>query len=117
MSEREAELRRRIASNEDIHDTVCWFLEAIGAQAWADGGPRPDLSWFEQESLKLQILAPTTSQPGHDPQRIHPPIHPPIIPPPRIPPPRIRAVSGATVPEQHADRVVAEMLRWIVAER
>ena len=31
-------------------------------------------------------------------------------------PPRIQAVAGA-VPERHADRVVAEMLRWIVAER
>jgi hypothetical protein len=34
-----------------------------------------------------------------------------------VEPPRIHAVGGAVVPERHADRVVAEMLRWIVAER
>ena len=52
MSKHEAELRRRVANNDDIHDTMVWFLEAIGAQAYVDGGPEPDLSWFEREFLK-----------------------------------------------------------------
>jgi hypothetical protein len=29
-----------------------WFLAAIDAQACVDGGPEPDLSWFEREFLK-----------------------------------------------------------------
>jgi hypothetical protein len=60
MSKHEAELRRRVAnsanSDADIHDsiydTMVWFLEAVGAQAHLDGGPKPDLSWFEREFLK-----------------------------------------------------------------
>jgi hypothetical protein len=34
---------------------MCWFLSAIDAQACADGGPEPDLSWFELEFLKDNI--------------------------------------------------------------
>jgi hypothetical protein len=44
-----------------------------------------------------------------------PHIHPPRIGSPRIEPPRIQAVGA--VPQQHADRVVANMLRWIAAEQ
>jgi hypothetical protein len=49
---REAELRRRVSEGDAMYDTVSWFLVAIDAQAWADGGPEPDLSWFEREFLK-----------------------------------------------------------------
>jgi hypothetical protein len=53
VSEFEAELRRRLsAETVDIYDIMCWFLDAINAQACADGGPEPDLSWFEREFLK-----------------------------------------------------------------
>jgi hypothetical protein len=56
MSEHEAELRRRVANDDDIHDTMCWFLSAIGAQAYVDGGgQKPGLSRFEQDFLKANI--------------------------------------------------------------
>jgi hypothetical protein len=55
MSKCEAELRRRLSNRDDIYDTMCWFLSAIDAQACADGGPEPDLSWFEREFLKDNI--------------------------------------------------------------
>jgi hypothetical protein len=55
MSKHEAELRRRVADNDNTYDTMCWFLSAIGAQAYVDGGPEPDLSWFEREYLKANI--------------------------------------------------------------
>ena len=52
MSEHEAELRRRLAAEgANIYDVMRWFLDAIGAQACADGGPEPELSWFEREFL------------------------------------------------------------------
>jgi hypothetical protein len=51
--------------------------------------------------MTLRILPSTASQPG--------------LGPPRIQPPRIHA--GGEVPARHADRVVAGMLRWIVAEQ
>jgi hypothetical protein len=53
-----------------------------------------------KRALTVRILASTASQPS--------------LGPPSIRPPRIQAVGA--VPEQHANRVVAEMLRWIVAE-
>jgi hypothetical protein len=53
MSKHEAELRRKLSvAGVDIYDTMCWFLTAIDAQACVDGGPKPDLSWFEREFLK-----------------------------------------------------------------
>jgi hypothetical protein len=52
MSKHEAELRQRLSNGDDIHDTMDWFLKAIGAQAYIDGGAEPDLSWFEREFLK-----------------------------------------------------------------
>jgi hypothetical protein len=53
MGKFEAELRKQLAADgADIHDIMCWFLDAIGAQACVDGGPEPDLSWFEREFLK-----------------------------------------------------------------
>jgi hypothetical protein len=56
VSKHEAELRRRLSvAGVDIYDTVCWFLTAIDAQACVDGGPKPDLSWFEREFLKSNI--------------------------------------------------------------
>ena len=56
MSEHEAELRRRLAAEgANIYDVMRWFLDAVGAQACADGGPEPDLSWFEREFLKDNV--------------------------------------------------------------
>jgi hypothetical protein len=55
MSKHEAELRRRVANNDNTYDTMVWFLEAIDAQAYREGGPEPDLSWFEREFLKDNI--------------------------------------------------------------
>ena len=56
MSKHEDELRCRLAADgADIHDIMCWFLDAIGAQACVDGGPEPDLSWFEREFLKDNV--------------------------------------------------------------
>jgi hypothetical protein len=56
MSEHEAELRSKLAAEgADVHDIMHWFLEAIGAQACVDGGPEPDLSWFEREFLKDNV--------------------------------------------------------------
>ena len=53
MSKFEDELRRRLAvEGADVYEIMRWFLDAIGAQACADGGPEPDLSWFEREFLK-----------------------------------------------------------------
>jgi hypothetical protein len=43
------------AENVDVYDTLCWFLDAINAQACVDGGPEPDLSWFEREFLRDNI--------------------------------------------------------------
>ena len=56
MSKHEAELRRKLSvAGVDIYDTMVWFLTAIDAQACVDGGPEPDLSWFEREFLKSNI--------------------------------------------------------------
>jgi|SRR5215831_8918223 len=56
MSEHEAELRRRLATDgADTFDIICWFLDVVGAQACVDGGPEPDLSWFEREFLKSNV--------------------------------------------------------------
>jgi hypothetical protein len=55
MSTHEAELRRRLSHGDDFYDTMSWFLSAIDAQACADGGPEPDLSWFEREFLEVNI--------------------------------------------------------------
>src|SRR5262249_28311699 len=56
VSRHEAELRRRMsAKNVDVYDTLCWFLDAINAQACVDGGPEPDLSWFERKFLKSHV--------------------------------------------------------------
>jgi hypothetical protein len=55
VSEHEAELRRRLPNGDGIYETMCWFLSAIDAQACVDGGPEPDLSWFEREFLKDNI--------------------------------------------------------------
>jgi hypothetical protein len=55
MSKHEAELRRRLSDGDDFYDTMSWFLSAIDAQACADGGPEPDLSWFEREFLEANI--------------------------------------------------------------
>jgi hypothetical protein len=54
MSQRETELRRRLAGdNVDIVEIMTWFLDAIDAKTYADGKPgEPDLSWFEQEFLR-----------------------------------------------------------------
>jgi hypothetical protein len=135
MSEHEAELRRRIADDDaalargggnDLlvtHDTLAWFLEAIGAQASARGtGPKPNLSLFEQNFLSaaFQLSCYSSSASGSaggDDDDGGPPISLSSIPSSSIsPPPRIQ-VAGIAVPALHADRVVAEMLRWIVAER
>jgi hypothetical protein len=51
VSKHEAELRRRLSNGDDVYDTMDWFLKAIDAQAFVDGGPEPDLSWFEREFL------------------------------------------------------------------
>jgi len=56
MSEHEAELRRRLATDgADTFDIICWFLDVVGAQACVDGGPEPDLAWFEREFLKSNV--------------------------------------------------------------
>jgi hypothetical protein len=54
MSQRETELRRRLAGdNVDIVEIMTWFLDAIDAKTYADGKPgEPDLSWFEREFLR-----------------------------------------------------------------
>ena len=55
MSKYEAELRRRLSNGDDIYDTMDWFWKAIGAQAYIDGGPKPDLSSFEVEFLNDNV--------------------------------------------------------------
>jgi hypothetical protein len=52
MSKHEAELKRRLSKGDGIYETMSWFLKAIDAQACADGGPEPDLSWFEEQFLR-----------------------------------------------------------------
>jgi hypothetical protein len=57
MSKHEDELRRRLAvDGDDIFDTLYWFLDATGFQAYIDGGPKPDWSEFEQEFLAANLV-------------------------------------------------------------
>jgi hypothetical protein len=57
MSKHEDELRRRLAvDGADIFDTLYWFLDATGFQAYIDGGPKPDWSEFEQEFLAANLV-------------------------------------------------------------
>jgi hypothetical protein len=74
----------------------------------------------QPSSPQPSLTQPSLTQPQHPQQRLGAFIPPTMS----AEPPRIHAVDGGAgtprrtaVPERHADRVVAEMLRWIVAER
>jgi hypothetical protein len=57
MSKHESELRRRVALQHDLYETITWFIAVNDLQAYADGKPAPAdlLSEWEREYLADNI--------------------------------------------------------------
>jgi hypothetical protein len=94
MSKHEVALRKRLAvDGADVYEIMRWFLEAVGAQACADGGPEPDLSWFEREFLKDNVERYHEERPW------------------RIPLDQLLNEWATTMPT-HPDRPLIDVSRW-----